>query len=145
MKTPLQNGFIIKMSILPTWPRKRTSQKRCFIVSSLEGTRGNVHLSSTFYQLFLGRKDLVNNYPCNHFEFVSSLNQAHSMQSCDPLSLCINKKPSSNNSSIELMPLIKKRVMKKRVHPPRIADQERPKYPHPITTKGGTHVYINFE
>ena len=118
MKTPLQNGFILKMIIIPTIPRKRTSHKRCFIVSILEGTRGNFHLSSKFYQLFLGMKDLVNNYPCNNLAFVSSINQPHSMQSCYPLSLCINRKPSSNNSSIELMPLIKKRVMKKRVHPP---------------------------
>ena len=98
------------MIIIPTSPRKRTSHERCFIVSILEGTRGNVHLSSTFYQLFLGMKDLVNNYPCNNLVFVSRL-KPHSMQSCDPLSLCIDRKPSSNNSSIEIMP-------------------------HPITTKG---------
>ena len=89
---------------------------------------------------------MVNNYPCNNLEFVSSLNQPHSMQSCDPLSLCINIHPSSNKSSIELMPLIKKKVMKKRVQPPIIAlDQEIPKYPHPIIKKGGMHVYINLE
>ena len=74
-------------------------------------------------------------------EVVSSLNQPHSMQSSDPLSLCIDRQPSSNKSSIELMPLMKKRVMNKRVQSPRIAlDQERPQYPHPITTKGGMHV-----
>ena len=58
---------------------------------------------------------MVNHYPCIQKEVISNLNQPHTMQSCDELFMYINKYPSSINTSIDIIPL-----MNKRVQPPTI-------------------------
>ena len=84
---------------------------------------------------------MVNHYPCIHKGVISNPNQPCAMQSRDPLFMYINKYPSSIKNSIDIIPL-----MKKRVQPPRIVlDKESPKDPLPITSKGSKHAYIHFE
>ena len=63
------------------------------------------------------------------------------MQSCDELFMYINKYPSSIKNSIDIIPLMKKRVQPLIIVP----DKEIRKYPLTITSKGSKHVYIHFE